>query len=130
MPEAVAGYTLTNLREAKNMAAEHGITDQEARFPRTDLDVDALGIALIKVKPGKRQPFAHRHNEAEEVYVVLSGSGQIKLDDETVELTELDAVRMDPEVTRGIEAGPDGIEFLAFGPRHEGDSEIVKDFWD
>lgn len=126
----MAGYTLANLREAKNMAAEHGITDQEARFPRNDLDVDALGIALIKVKPGKRQPFAHRHNEAEEVYVVLSGSGRIKLDDETVELKELDAVRMDPELTRAIEAGPDGIEFLAFGPRYEGDSEVVRDFWD
>jgi mannose-6-phosphate isomerase-like protein (cupin superfamily) len=125
----VAGYTLTNLREVKNQAAEHGITDQEARFPRNDLDVDALGIALIKVKPGKRQPFAHRHNEAEEVYVVLSGSGSIKLDDETVELTEMDAVRIDPDVTRGIEAGPDGIEFLAFGTRHEGDAEVVQDFW-
>jgi mannose-6-phosphate isomerase-like protein (cupin superfamily) len=125
----VAGYTLTNLREVKNQAAEHGITDQEARFPRNDLDVDALGIALIKVKPGKRQPFAHRHNEAEEVYVVLSGSGSIKLDDETVELTEMDAVRIDPDVTRGIEAGPDGIEFLAVGPRHEGDAEVVQDFW-
>jgi mannose-6-phosphate isomerase-like protein (cupin superfamily) len=125
----VAGYTLTNLREVKNMAAEHGITDQEARFPRNDLDVDALGIALIKVKPGKRQPFAHRHNEAEEIYVVLSGGGSIKLDDETVELTEMDAVRIDPDVTRGIEAGPDGIEFLAFGTRHEGDAEVVQDFW-
>ena len=125
-----AGYTLKNLRDVANVAAEHGITDQEARFPRNDLDLDALGIALIKVKPGKRQPFAHRHNEAEEVYVVLSGSGRIKLDDETVELKELDAVRMDPEVTRAIEAGPDGIEFLAFGPRYEGDSEIVRDFWD
>jgi mannose-6-phosphate isomerase-like protein (cupin superfamily) len=125
----MAGYTLTNLREVKNMAAEHGITDQEARFPRNDLDVDALGIALIEVKPGKRQPFAHRHEEAEEVYVVLRGSGSIKLDDETVELGEMDAVRIDPDVTRGIEAGPDGIEFLAFGPRHEGDAEVVQDFW-
>ena len=42
----------------------------------------------------------------------------------------MDAVRIDPAVTRGIEAGPDGIEFLAFGARHEGDAEVIQDFWD
>lgn len=124
------GYTLKNLREVANAAAEHGITQQEARFPRDDLEVESLGIALITVKPGERQPFAHRHNEAEEVYVVLRGGGRIKLDDEVVELSEMDAIRLNPRVTRMIEAGGDGIEFLAFGPRHQGDAEIVQGFWD
>jgi integrase len=39
-----------------------------------DLDASATGIALLRVKPGQRQPFAHRHNEAEEIYVVIAGS--------------------------------------------------------
>ncbi len=125
-----AGYTVKNLRDVTNVAAEHGITQQEARFPRDALNVDSLGIGLITVEPGERQPFAHRHNEAEEVYVVHTGGGRIKLDDEIVELSEMDAIRLSPGVTRMAEAGPEGLELLAFGPRHKGDAEIVQGFWD
>jgi mannose-6-phosphate isomerase-like protein (cupin superfamily) len=95
-----------------------------------DLGAQATGIALITVKPGKRQPFAHRHGEAEEVYVVLSGSGKVRLDDAVHEVGEMDAIRIAPGVVRAVAAGADGIELLAFGPRHEGDAEIVQDDFD
>ena len=36
---------------------------------------------------------------------------------------------MAPGVTRALEAGPEGLEVLAFGPRHEDDAEMVPDFW-
>jgi mannose-6-phosphate isomerase-like protein (cupin superfamily) len=85
-------------------------------------------VSLQLVKPGKRHAFAHRHQEAEEVYVVLSGSGRVKLDDEIVEVGPMDAIRVAPAVTRAFEAGPEGLELLVFGPRHEGDAEIVQDF--
>jgi mannose-6-phosphate isomerase-like protein (cupin superfamily) len=81
------------------------------------------------LRPGKRQPFAHRHKEAEEIYVVLSGSGKLKLDDELLDVGPMDAVRIAPEVARAFEAGPEGLEILAFGPRHAGDAEMVQDFW-
>ena len=123
-------WSKVNLREVEDAAAAHGVSDhQEARFPRGDLDATSTGLAHILVKPGMRQPFAHRHQEAEEVYVVIAGSGTLKLDDETVEIGPLDAVRIDPQVARGLEAGPDGLEILAFGPHHEGDAEIVEDLW-
>jgi mannose-6-phosphate isomerase-like protein (cupin superfamily) len=76
-----------------------------------------------------RQGFAHRHDEAEEVYVVISGSGRAKLDDEIVELAARDALRVSPGVTRQLEAGPEGLELIAFGPRHDGDGEIVPGWW-
>ena len=85
-------------------------------------------MSLQLVKPGKRHAFAHRHQEAEEVYVVLSGTGRVKLDDEIVEVGPMDAIRVSPSVTRAFEAGPEGLELLVFGPRHEGDAEIVQDF--
>ncbi len=122
-------YTVFNLRESEDMAKKHGFDQmQEARFPWRDLDAEATGVALLRVKPGQRQPFAHRHDHAEEIYVVLGGSGHVKLDDEMVELGEMDAVRIAPHVGRSIAAGPDGIEVLAFGPHHE-DSEMIEDFW-
>lgn len=124
-------HTIFNLRESEDLAAKHGFGDmQEARFPYQDLDAETIGVGLIKVKPGQRQPFAHRHDRAEEVYVILSGSGRIRLDDEVHEVKEMDAIRIAPWVTRSLAAGVDGLEFIAFGPRHEGDAETVEDEFD
>jgi mannose-6-phosphate isomerase-like protein (cupin superfamily) len=81
------------------------------------------------VKPGKHHAFGHRHHEAEEVYVVLSGAGKIHLDDEEVDVERLDAIRVGPEVTRGFEAGDDGLELIVFSEKAPGDAEIVEDFF-
>ena len=125
-------YTIKNLREVEDMAASQGFGEvQEARFAHGDLDAEQTGISLQKVKPGKRHAFAHRHENAEEVYVVISGSGRVKLDDEVKEVGELDAIRVAPSVTRAFEAGDEGLELIAFSPRAQGDAEIVEDFsWD
>jgi quercetin dioxygenase-like cupin family protein len=61
---------------------------------------------------------------------VLAGDGRIKLDDDIIALRPLDSIRMAPGVTRMLEAGPDGLEVLAFGPRHENDAEMVQGFWE
>jgi mannose-6-phosphate isomerase-like protein (cupin superfamily) len=124
-------YAKKNLREVKDSAAEHGLSEsQEARFPARDLQAEQTGLNYLLIKPGRREAFAHRHKSAEEVYVVLAGSGKVKLDDELVELAPLDAVRVSPGVTRAFEAGPDGLEVLIFGPHVQGDGELVDGHWD
>jgi mannose-6-phosphate isomerase-like protein (cupin superfamily) len=124
-------YTITNVRESEDLAAKHGLSEfQEARFPREQLGAETTGFIHLVLHPGKRQPFAHRHREAEEIYVVLSGSGRMKLDDELIEVKPLDAVRIGPSVTRMLEAGPDGLELLGFGPHYADDAEVVRDFWE
>lgn len=125
-------YTIKNLREAKDHAPDFGYGEvQEARFPGRDLEAKTIGLAHLVVKPGKRQAFAHRHEVAEEVYVVLSGSGRMKLDDELREVGPMDAIRVAPQVARGFEAGPSGLELLAFGPHHENDGELLgEEFWE
>jgi mannose-6-phosphate isomerase-like protein (cupin superfamily) len=126
----VSDYEIKNLREVEDMAVKHGFSEtQEARFPGSDLGAESTGLAYHVVRPGKRQAFAHRHDEAEEVSVVLSGSGRVKLDDEVVEIGPMDAIRIAPRVTRAFEAGPNGLELLVFGPHHAGDSEMVQGFW-
>ena len=123
-------YTKKNLREVEDSAVKHGLSEtQEARFLRGELGTEQVGANYLTVKPGRREAFAHRHQKAEEIYVVLGGAGRVKLDDEVVELAELDAVRVAPGVTRCFEAGDEGLEVLVFGARVEGDGEIVKDFW-
>lgn len=124
------GYSKKNLRAVQDMAVEHGLSEtQEARFARADLDAEQTGMNYLIVKPGQREAFAHRHRAAEEIYVVLAGSGAVKLDDELVQLAPLDAVRVSPGVARAFEAGPQGLEVLVFGPHVEADGEIVQDFW-
>lgn len=124
-------YTIKNLRTVEDMAPKFGFSEvQEARFARGDLEAETIGLAFHIVRPGKRQAFAHRHQQAEEIYVVLSGRGRIKLDDEVCAITEMDAIRVAPPVARAFEAGPEGLELLVFGPRHGGDGEVLSDdFW-
>jgi mannose-6-phosphate isomerase-like protein (cupin superfamily) len=124
-------YTMKNLRDVEDSAVKFGFSEtQEARFARRDLDAETTGLAYYVVKPGKRQPFAHRHNEAEEVYVVLSGSGRMKLDDEIVPVEAFDAIRVAPQVARAFEAGDEGLEVLAVGAHHGDDrGDMLQDFW-
>jgi len=124
-------HTITHLRDVEDSAAKYGYGEQqESRFPGSDLGAESTGLAYHVVKPGRRQPFGHRHEQAEEVHVVIAGSGTLKLDDETHEVRALDAIRVAPGVARGFEAGPEGLEYVVFGPHHEKDGEIIKDFWD
>jgi mannose-6-phosphate isomerase-like protein (cupin superfamily) len=123
-------YAKKNLRDVEDSAVQHGLSAiQEARFPQGDLAAHQTGMNFLIVKPGQREAFAHRHHTAEEIYLVLAGTGRVKLDDELVELASLDAVRVSPGVARSFEAGPDGLEVLIFGPHVESDIELVDDFW-
>src|SRR2546423_9172702 len=105
-----ASYTRTKLSEVEDSAPKFGFGEtQEARFANTDLELQDIGMSLLRVKPGKRQAFAHRHERAEEVYVVMSGSGRMKIDDEIIELEPLDAVRVTPMATRQFRARDDAL---------------------
>ena len=125
-----APYTLKKLTDVEDSAPKFGYGEvQEGRFANDDLDAEHTGVSHHRVKADKRQGFGHKHENAEEVYVVLAGSGRVKLDDEIVEIEMLDAIRVAPGVTRQFEAGSDGIELLAVGPRHEGDGELIQGWW-
>jgi mannose-6-phosphate isomerase-like protein (cupin superfamily) len=127
----MSDYTIKNLMEIEDAAAERG-DDVEARFARTHIESEHLGVSYLRYGPGYRAPFGHSHREQEEAYIVLSGSGRMRLGDDTVELRKWDVVRVAPSTPRGIEGGPDGLEVIAIGTdRPEGgDGEMHPDFWD
>ena len=124
-------YTIKALDEVEDSAPKFGFGEtQEARFANEDLETEQTGLSLHRVKPRARQAFAHRHDEAEEIYVVLSGSGRMKLDDEILDVSERHAIRVAPKVTRAFEAGPQGLDVLAFGPRRTDDrGEMLQGWW-
>ncbi|HTU30392.1 MAG TPA: cupin domain-containing protein [Solirubrobacteraceae bacterium] len=124
-------FAKKNMRDVEDSAAKYGLSaSQEARFPREDLGAEQTGFNYLTIKPEQREAFAHRHRSAEEIYLVLEGSGRVKLDGELVDLEPQDAVRVSPGVARCFEAGPDGLTVVVFGPRVESDGETVEDFWD
>jgi quinol monooxygenase YgiN/mannose-6-phosphate isomerase-like protein (cupin superfamily) len=123
-------YTLQKLTDVDDSAAKFGFGELgTARFATKNLAAEQTGVSHHHLNPCKRQAFGHRHDEAEEVYVVLSGAGRVKLDDDIVELGPLDAIRIAPAVIRAFEAGPEGLEIIAFGPHHRGDGEILQGWW-
>jgi quercetin dioxygenase-like cupin family protein len=122
-------YARINLDQVEDAAPANGFGERwQARVARTDLEAERTGLTHFRLHPGKRSPFVHRHREAEEIYVILRGSGWVKLGDELREVAALDAIRIAPELPRAFEAGPDGLEFIAFGP-HRADGEPVGDEW-
>jgi mannose-6-phosphate isomerase-like protein (cupin superfamily) len=125
-------YTIKNLKDVEDAAPRFGMAPgMEARFARRALETERLGVSYERYAPSFRGPFGHRHSEQEEVYVVLSGSGRVKLDDEIVDLKQWDAVRVPPETMRNFEGGPDGLELLAIGAptTPEPDVEMVQGWW-
>jgi uncharacterized cupin superfamily protein len=126
-----ASYTLLNLMDVEDAALRHGQPGLEARFARAALGLEKSGISQFVFEPGFRVPFGHLHREQEEVYLVLRGRVRARLDDEVLELGPMDALRIAPGVMRGIEAGPDGAEMLAFGaPNTENqDIEMAPGWW-
>jgi mannose-6-phosphate isomerase-like protein (cupin superfamily)/quinol monooxygenase YgiN len=124
------GSAIVNLEEVEDSAAKFGFGETgEARFARTDLGATGTGLSLQRLRPGARQSFGHHHHIDEEIYVVLAGSGRIAIDDQIHEIRPLDAIRVAPASKRALEAGPDGLEFLAIGMHHPGDAQIVPGFW-
>lgn len=130
LPPARDGITHLNLLDLPDKAAGFGLGHVgEARFVTADLGLERTGVSLHHVRPGARQAFGHRHGEAEELYVVLSGGGRARVDDELVDLAPHDALRVGPRTVRAFEAGPEGLELLAVGPRRPGDGEMLHGWW-
>lgn len=112
-----------------------GPPDLEFRMATDALGLEQSGLTYQRVPAGYRFPYGHTHKVQEEVYVVVRGSGRMKVDDEIIDVVEWDAVRVPPGTWRGYEAGPDGLELLVFGAPSLGDGrredvEGERDWWD
>jgi mannose-6-phosphate isomerase-like protein (cupin superfamily) len=120
-------YTIVNLLGIDDSVGGR-VPGLEGRFSRKHLGSRDLGVSHWRYAPGTRNPTAHSHREQEEAYVVVGGSGRVRLDDEIRDLALWDVVRVAPEVVRAFEAGPDGLELIAVGgPKPEGGDGVRSD---
>jgi mannose-6-phosphate isomerase-like protein (cupin superfamily) len=129
----MSDYTVLKVADVEDQGPNFGLEGKmEARFLRVDLGCEECGVTYLRLAPGFRIPFGHTHKVQEEVYVLVSGSARIKLEDEIHELAPWSAVRMSKDVTRGLEAGPEGAEFILVGAPHTGpgDAIIEQGWWE
>ena len=127
----MADYTLLNLKDdVENVAERFGLAPElEARFGRKALGLEGGGFSYQKLAPNVPGSTGHRNRVQEDSYVVLAGSGRVKLEDEVHELRQWDVLRVAAPVARGFESGPDGLELLAIGFGEGGDTEMLDGFW-
>ena len=126
-------YNKLNMKDdVEDQAPNFGLApDLEARMARVPLELEAFGVSYQRVAPNFRIPFAHKHKQQEEVYVLVSGSARVKIEDEIRDMKQWDAVRVHRDTVRGFEAGDDGAEFIAIGAPNTGpgDAEVIQEWW-
>ncbi|MDX6447723.1 MAG: hypothetical protein QOD08_186 [Gaiellaceae bacterium] len=129
----MAGFTKVNLKEdVDDQAPNFGLSPSlEMRMARVPLDMQNSGMSYQRIAPNFRMPFGHKHKTQEEVYVVLSGSLRMKIEDDVHDLKQWDAVRVDKDTMRSFEGGPEGAEMLAIGAPSTGpgDGDVVQGWW-
>jgi quercetin dioxygenase-like cupin family protein len=119
-------YTHLNLKEVEDQAPKFGLSpDLEFRMGRVPLEMENAGVSYIRMDSNYRIPFGHNHKNQEEVFVVVGGSGRVKLGDDVRELKQWDAVRVHKDTMRGFEAGPDGVELIAIGAPNTGPGDAL-----
>jgi uncharacterized cupin superfamily protein len=129
----VADYTHVNLKtDVEDQAPNFGLAPNiEFRMARVALGLENSGVSYQRLAPNFRLPFGHKHKQQEEIYVVVSGGGRMKLEDEVIELKQWDAVRVHKDTMRSFEAGANGAEFIAIGAPSTGpgDGDTVDGWW-
>lgn len=96
-----AGVTMTSL--------DAGGARQELKEV---LGLTGAEISSNQMAPDAAVPFVHRHRQNEEIYLVRRGSGQFWLDGRIINLIPGDCLRVAPETSRCLRAGPDGLDYL------------------
>ena len=126
----MTGWQKKSIDELENSAEQFGLApDLEARFGRKALGMAGGGFSYQQMAPGLRSAFGHRHGKQDEIYVVLSGGGRARLDDDEVALETHDVLYVQPETWRAFEAGDDGLELFVCGFGEGGDAEMDAEFW-
>jgi len=126
-------FTLRNIKgDLEDIGSKFdGAPGLEFRAATKALDLEESALSYQRVPPGYRFPYGHTHTKQEEVYVVVRGSGRMKIGDDIVDLAQGDLVRVSPGVWRCTEAGDEGLEVLAVGApiTEENDAEIEQGWW-
>jgi mannose-6-phosphate isomerase-like protein (cupin superfamily) len=129
----MASYTVRSFEEIPDVSGDY---PGEIRMSAAgDLENEQIAFTWRRMAPktGGKGSYGHRHGKDEEIYFILDGNVQFKLEDEILELGPGTVVRCAPEVVRSVwNEGPDDVILMIVGRRSEDprdDVEKVEGFW-
>jgi mannose-6-phosphate isomerase-like protein (cupin superfamily) len=128
----LAGYTVKKAEEIPDVSGDY---PGEMRLGRDALDCEQLAFTWRRMpaQTGGKGSYGHRHKTEEEIYCVLEGTLQFKLDDDIFDAAPGTVVRIAPEVVRSVwNEGPDDAVLIMVSPKGKtvmADVEKVPDFW-
>jgi uncharacterized cupin superfamily protein len=123
---------MAQMQDGVTVTTLDGSGEQRFQTLRRELGVSAFGLNLLRLRPRQRGRI-HRHEEQEEVYVVLEGTLTLAVEGEERTLPRGSAVRVAPSVRRQlINRGTEPLLLLAVGGSqpHEGRDGIAFADWD
>jgi mannose-6-phosphate isomerase-like protein (cupin superfamily) len=124
------GYTVTRLEEVDDVLGDY---PGEMRMLAGGLGSEQVALTYRRMPQhtGGKGSYGHRHADQEEIYFVISGKLQFKLEDDVVECERGTAVRVAPEVFRSVwNAEPEDAELVIVSTRVEDSKpEYKPDFW-
>jgi mannose-6-phosphate isomerase-like protein (cupin superfamily) len=129
----MADYTVKHLEEVGDVLGDY---PGEMRLMTAALDCEQVAFTYRRMPQhtGGKGSYGHRHKTQEEVYFVMSGKLQFKLDDEVLDLEQGTVVRVAPETWRSVwNDEEEDAELLIVSKRVEGgsrdDAEYLENFW-
>jgi mannose-6-phosphate isomerase-like protein (cupin superfamily) len=129
----MAGYAIRHLEQVPD--AFGGAYPGSMRFLTDELGCEQLAFThrVMPAQSGGKGAYGHRHKTQEEIYFVISGQLEFKLDDDVIEVGDGSAVRVAPETVRSVwNEGPEDAELVICSVRLDdprADGEIIQDFW-
>ena len=129
----MSGYSIVALEDVADVFG--GQYPGEMRFLTADLGSEQVAFTHRRMPPGTggKGSYGHRHKTQEEIYYVISGTLQFKLEDDVVDVGPGTAVRVAPETVRSVwNDGPQDAELVIVSVRLEdarADASLVEDFW-
>jgi mannose-6-phosphate isomerase-like protein (cupin superfamily) len=130
----MADYSVVRVADSIDMAGDVGMDPDhfEIRFLRQPLELENFAVTFERFGAGYRPTRGHNHTVQEEVYFLVSGRAQAKLNDEVIDLEPWTAVRVPPETARAFRAaGDEDAVFVTIAAPQAGfdDVEFIQDFW-
>jgi mannose-6-phosphate isomerase-like protein (cupin superfamily) len=124
------GYTVTRLEEVDDVLGDY---PGEMRMLTTGLDSEQVALTYRRMPQhtGGKGSYGHRHAEQEEIYFVISGRLQFKLEEEVIEAGRGTAIRVGPEVFRSVwNDEPEDAELVIVSTRVDDSMpEYKAEFW-
>ena len=128
----MGNWTIKPLDEMPDILGDY---PGEMRMPTYEVGAEQVALTHRRMPPqtGGKGSYGHAHKTQEELYLVLSGTLQFKLDDEVVDVPARSAVRIAPEVVRSLwNEGPDDAELVIASVRvadAREDTVLTENFW-